>query len=159
MYIYIFIFFLVFNVTLSFTFSEEIQEDFLEQIKAQYKIEKNGIYEPLTDTAGNSVLGRAIVSGRKANCLACHTAPIPEEKFHGNFGPDLSGIGSRRTKAEIRLQLVIPRYFNPDSIMPSYFRIKGLRRVDPVYKGKTILSAQDIEDVVSYLATLKDSKN
>ncbi len=156
MYIYLFIFFLVINLTLSFTFSEEIQNDFLEQTYIQFEIEEDGISNPLTTVAGNPISGRDIVASRKGNCLACHKAPIPEEKFHGNFGPDLMGVASRRSKEEIRLQIINPKYFNADSIMPSYYRTYGLRRVDPAYLGKTILSKQDIEDVVSYLITLKE---
>ena len=156
MYIFIFIFLFVLNVTLSFTFSEEIRKDFLKEINTQLDIKDGGISKPLTNIPGNAISGRNIVAGRKGNCLACHMVPIPEEKFHGNFGPNLEGVASRRSEEEIRLQLVDPRYFNTDSIMPSYFKTKDLKRVDPVYSGKPILSKQDIEDVISYLITLKE---
>jgi sulfur-oxidizing protein SoxX len=42
--------------------------------------------------------------------------------------------------------------------MPAYFRTEGLRQVASAYRGKPVLSAQQVEDVVAYLATLKAAK-
>ena len=89
------------------------------------------------------------------NCLACHKAPIEEEGFHGNFGPSLYGVGSRLNKGEIRLILVNSKLVNYDSIMPAYYSLKNLNRVIEKYKNKTILEAQEIEDIVEYLYSLK----
>lgn len=112
---------------------------------------------PLPGVAqGDPARGRAIVASRQAGlCLLCHSGPIPEERFQGNLGPDLDGIGARLSQGQIRLRLVDPGRLNAESIMPSYFRTDGLVRVAPSFQGKPVLSAQQIEDVVAYLATLK----
>src|SRR5215470_10062328 len=112
---------------------------------------------PLSDAAGDAARGRAIVANRTVGlCLLCHSGPIPEERFQGNLAPSLAGAGSRSTPAQLRLRIVDAARLNPDTIMPSYFRVDGLSRVAKNFQGKTILSAQQIEDVVAYLATLKD---
>jgi L-cysteine S-thiosulfotransferase len=116
----------------------------------------DGIPAPLTGAKGDPVRGRAIVADRQVGlCLLCHSAPIPEERFQGNLAPSLAGAGSRSTEAELRLRIADSARLNPNTIMPSYFRTAGVERVAPAYRGKTILSAQQIEDVVAYLATLK----
>ena len=105
---------------------------------------------------GDPVRGRAIVASRQVGlCLLCHSGPFPEERFQGNLGPDLNGTGARLSEGQIRLRLVDPGRLNAETIMPSYFRTEGLRRVAPSFRGKPVLSAQQIEDVVAYLATLK----
>ena len=89
-------------------------------------------------------------------CLLCHSAPLPEEKFQGTIGPGLKGIGARYTEGELRLRIVDPRISNPDTIMPAYYRLDGLERVAPAFRGKTVLTAEQIEDVVAFLMTLHD---
>ncbi|WP_292508560.1 sulfur oxidation c-type cytochrome SoxX [Methylobacterium sp.] len=119
----------------------------------------DGIPASLTDTPGDAVRGRAIVADRtKGLCLLCHAGPIPEERFHGDIGPDLAGAGSRWSVGALRLRLVDARALNPDTIMPSYYRIEGTARVGTPWRGKPVLEAQDIEDVVAYLATLRDGQ-
>jgi sulfur-oxidizing protein SoxX len=117
----------------------------------------DGIPESLPGTVtGDPVRGRAVVANRQLGlCLLCHTAPIPEEQFQGNLAPDLSGAGNRWTPAKLRERIVDSSKLNPSTIMPSYFKTEGLTRVAPTHRGKTILSAQQIEDVVAYLQTLK----
>jgi sulfur-oxidizing protein SoxX len=110
----------------------------------------------LTGAAGDPVAGRKIVLDRHVGlCLLCHSGPFPEERFQGNLAPDLTGVGARLSAGEIRLKIVDASRVNPDSIMPPYFRTESLERVAPAYRGKTVLTAQQIEDVVSFLATLK----
>ncbi|MES2264519.1 MAG: sulfur oxidation c-type cytochrome SoxX [Pseudomonadota bacterium] len=106
--------------------------------------------------AGDPVRGRAIVASRQVGlCLLCHAAPIPEEAFQGNLAPDLAGAGDRSSAAQLRQRLVDPASLNPDTIMPAYYKTEGLQRVSAAQQGKTILSAQQIEDVVAYLQTLR----
>jgi len=106
--------------------------------------------------AGDPERGRAIVANRQVGlCLLCHKGPFPEERFQGDLAPDLSGVGARLTEAEIRARIVDPSRANPDTIMPAYLKIEGLVRVAPSFRGKTILSAEQIDDVVAYLASLK----
>ena len=114
-----------------------------------------GIPASLTGAKGDPARGRAIVANRQVGlCLLCHTGPFPEERFQGNLAPDLREA-ARLTEAEIRLRLVDPARANPKTIMPAYYRTEGLTRVAPGYRGKPVLSAEQIEDVVAYLVTLK----
>lgn len=113
---------------------------------------------PLTATPGDAVRGRSIFADRtKGLCLLCHAGPIPEERFQGNLAPDLAGAGSRWSIAEMRLRLVDSRALNPETIMPSYYSLSGTTRVGTAWRGKPVLEAQEIEDVVAYLATLRDT--
>lgn len=73
----------------------------------------------------------------------------------GDLAPELSGVGARLSAAQIRLRIVDPGKLNPDTIMPAYYKTEGLQRVAPAFRGKTILTAQQIEDVVAFLVTLK----
>lgn len=124
-----------------------------------FAIVGDAIPAPLTDTPGDAARGRAIVADRtKGLCLLCHAGPIPEERFQGNIGPDLAGAGSRWSVGALRLRLVDARALNPDTIMPSYYRIEGTARVGAAWRGKPVLEAQEIEDVVAYLATLRDGQ-
>nr|WP_229428260.1 sulfur oxidation c-type cytochrome SoxX [Massilia soli] len=117
---------------------------------------QEGLSTPLTATPGDAVRGRAIVANRQLGlCLLCHTGPIPEERFQGNLAPDLSGAGDRWTEAQLRLRMVDSRRINPGTIMPAYYASEGLQRVPTQLKDKTILSAQQVEDVVAYLQTLR----
>ncbi len=117
----------------------------------------DGIPAALDGLVGDATRGRAIVASRQAGlCLLCHGGPIPEERFQGNLAPDLAGAGQRWTAAQLRLRLVDPRQLNPDSIMPAYYRSTGLTRVGRAWEGRTLLSAQQLEDVVAYLTTLRD---
>merc|ERR1711991_835902 len=107
------------------------------------------------DLQGNIERGKKIFISRKVNCLSCHEAPIIEEKFQGNFGPSLSGIGSRYNKEELRLRVIDAKSINPDSIMPSYFKKIKFERTPKEFLNRTILSAQEVEDLVEYLYSLK----
>ena len=113
--------------------------------------------QPLTATAGDAARGRTIVSNRQVGlCLLCHTGPIPEERFQGNLAPDLAGAGKRWSAGQLRLRMVDARTLNPQTIMPSYHRTDGLNRVAPAFAAAPMLGAQQIEDVVAYLLTLRD---
>ena len=122
-----------------------------------YQIVDDGIPASLTGTAGDPARGRAIVVDRRlGTCLLCHSGPFPEEKFQGNLAPDLSGVGSRWSPGQMRLRLVDASRLNPDTIMPSYYRVEGLIRLGAAWRGKPILTAGQIEDVVAVLMTLRD---
>ncbi len=89
-------------------------------------------------------------------CLLCHSGPYREERFQGTMAPDLKGAGARWNEGQLRLRIVDAAHLNPETIMPPYYRVDGLNRVAPGFRGKTILTAEQIEDVVAYLMTLKD---
>jgi sulfur-oxidizing protein SoxX len=122
-----------------------------------YQVVEEGILASLTGAPGDPARGRAIVLERsKGLCLLCHSGPFPEERFQGNLAPDLAGAGARWSEAQLRLRIVDPRVFNPDTIMPSYYRIDGLDRVAPSFRGKPVLAPGEIEDVVAFLGTLRE---
>ena len=106
---------------------------------------------------GDAARGRAIVANRSVGlCLLCHSGPIPEERFQGTLSPSLAGAGTRWSAGQLRLRIVDGARLNPDTIMPPYYRKAGLQRVAKAFEGKTILTAEQVEDVVAYLATLKE---
>ncbi len=119
--------------------------------------QQDSIPQSLTGQPGDVARGRAIVANRTVGlCLLCHSGSFPEERFQGNLAPSLAGAGARSTPGQLRLRLIDPARFNPETIMPAYYRLDGLTRVAKNFQGKTILSAEQIEDVVAYLATLKE---
>ena len=118
---------------------------------------QDSLPESLTGAKGDPARGRAIVTNRQVGlCLLCHSGPFPEERFQGNLAPDLKGAGARWTEAQLRLRIVDSSRINPASIMPAYHRTEGLTRVAPAQRGKPILSAAQIEDVVAFLTTLRE---
>jgi len=111
----------------------------------------------LTGQKGDAARGRAIVTNRQVGlCLLCHPGPFPEEKFQGTLAPDLKGAGARWSEGQLRLRIVDASRINPDTIMPPYYRIDRLQRVAPSYRGKPVLTAEQIEDVVAFLETLRE---
>jgi sulfur-oxidizing protein SoxX len=126
---------------------------------APYVVVEDGIPAPLTGKPGDAARGRAIVGNRQVGlCLLCHSGPFPEERFQGNLAPGLAGAGTRSSPGQLRLRIVDASRLNPETIMPAYYRTDGLTRVSAPFRGKTILTAEQIEDVVAYLTTLKDEK-
>ena len=122
-----------------------------------YTVTGDGIAQSLTGNAGDATRGRAIVGNRTVGlCLLCHNGPFPEERFQGNLAPDLSGAGARWSEAQLRLRVDDAARLNPDTIMPPYYRVDGLHRVGGNFAGRPILTAEQIEDVVAWLATLKE---
>jgi L-cysteine S-thiosulfotransferase len=120
-------------------------------------VEGDAIPEPLAARPGDAARGRAIVANRGVGlCLLCHSGPIAEERFQGTLAPSLAGAGARWSVGQLRLRIADGARLNPDTIMPPYYRTTGLRRVAKAVEGKTILTAEQVEDVVAYLATLKE---
>ena len=114
------------------------------------------IDKSLTGQPGDPANGRKLAIDRKlGNCLACHVLPIAEQPFHGDVGPDLSETGGNLSEGELRLRVVDSKVLNPDTIMPAFYRNAGFERVLKNFQGKTMLSAQQVEDVVAYLMTLE----
>ncbi|WP_425487073.1 sulfur oxidation c-type cytochrome SoxX [Microvirga makkahensis] len=123
-----------------------------------FTIVGDAIPEPLTGIKGDAARGRAIVvDRRKGLCLLCHSGPFPEQRFQGDLAPDLRGVGSRWSEGQLRLRLVDSRRLNPATIMPPYYSREGLIRVGRAWQGKPVLSAEQIEDVVAFLATLTEA--
>jgi sulfur-oxidizing protein SoxX len=121
-----------------------------------YVVTGDAIVQSLTGAPGDAARGRALVINRTSTCILCHSGPFPEQKFQGDLAPDLAGAGSRWSEGQLRLRLVDASRLNPATIMPSYYRVEGLGRVGPAWRGKPILSAGQIEDMVTYLMTLRE---
>ena len=121
-----------------------------------YAIVGDAIPESLTAAPGDRERGRALVVERTSTCILCHSGPFPELRFQGDLAPNLAGSGSRWSAGQLRLRLVDAAHLNASTIMPSYYRVEGLDRVGPSWRGKPILSAEQIEDIVAYLASLRD---
>ena len=121
-----------------------------------YVVVDDGIPQPLTATPGDPARGRTIVASRQAGlCLLCHAAPIPEERLQGNIGTDLAGAGARWSEAQLRLRVADARRLNPATPMPAYYRTDGLQQVGTAWQDRPVLQAQQVEDVVAYLAGLR----
>jgi sulfur-oxidizing protein SoxX len=122
-----------------------------------YIIVGDAIPESLTGAKGDPERGRAIVVNRQVGlCLLCHSGPFPDERFQGTLAPDLKGAGSRSSEGQLRLRIVDSSRLNPNTIMPPYYRTEGLALVAASFRGKPVLTAEQIEDVVAFLATMRD---
>jgi len=128
-----------------------------EQVYCAWQEEGFAIEAPLCGVSGDPARGRALAAdSHGGNCLACHQMPIPEEPFHGTIGPPLNAVGARYTPAQIRLRIVDEQQVNPMTIMPGFYRDPKLaNRLADDFWGKTFLSAQQVEDLVAYLVTLR----
>jgi sulfur-oxidizing protein SoxX len=123
-----------------------------------FEIKDQAIPASLTGAKGDPKKGEAVVINRlQGNCLACHVVTaLAREPYHGNTGPTLDGVAGRLSEGEIRLRLVDGTKINPETMMPSFYRVDGFNRVLPNFRGKPVLTAEQVEDVVAYLLTLKD---
>jgi sulfur-oxidizing protein SoxX len=124
---------------------------------AAYAVTGDAIEAPLAGVPGNAERGRALFLDRQRSlCLLCHAAPVGERRTQGTLAPDLAGVASRLSEGQIRLRVVDMKRLDPESIMPSYQRAGGFERVAPAWRGKPVLAAGEIEDIVAFLTTLED---
>ena len=126
------------------------------QTLPSYVVVGDAIPASLTGVTGDAGRGRSLVVDRTSTCILCHNGPFPEQRFQGDLAPNLSGSGSRWSEGQLRLRLVDASRLNAATIMPSYYRVDGLDRVGLLWRGKPILSAEQIEDIVAYLTTLRE---
>jgi sulfur-oxidizing protein SoxX len=120
-----------------------------------YRVEGDVIAAPLASAPGDAVRGKQVVASRDSNCLLCHAVPDVDARFMGNVGPPLNGVGARLSEGQLRLRIVDSMRLNRDTIMPSYYRMDGLNQVGEAWRGKPVLTAQQVEDTVAYLRTLR----
>jgi len=120
-----------------------------------YAVVDDAIPVSLTSAPGDAARGRAVVADRQNTCVLCHAGPFADANFKGDLAPDLTGTGNRWSAGQLRLRLVDASRLNPATIMPSYYKVDGLVRVGPTWQGRPILSAEQIEDAVAYLTTLR----
>ena len=127
------------------------------QVAYAQVIKGDSIIESLSVEPGDPVRGRAIVASRQTGlCLLCHSGPFPEERFQGNLAPELKASVARLNAPQLRARIVNAAHFNPQTIMPSYYQTSHLYRVAPKFAGQTLLSGQEIEDVIAFLVTLNN---
>jgi len=128
-----------------------------QQAYCEWQSSDFAIASPLCGLEGDPARGRALAAdSHGGNCLACHQMPIDEEPFHGTIGPPLQGVGERYSAAQIRLRIVDEQQINPMTIMPGFYRDPAhANRIAGEFWGKTFLTAQQVEDLVAYLVTLK----
>ena len=129
------------------------------QAIAAFEVRDGGIHAPLTGTLGDAARGRRIaLDPARGNCLICHRVPdAPHERFQGEIGPPLAGVGARVPAARLRLRIVDGTRINRDTVMPAYHRVHGLKRVASEWQGKPVLDAQQVEDVLAWLLTLDEA--
>ena len=120
-----------------------------------YRVVGDAIREPLASTPGDAARGKLVVVSRDSNCLLCHVVPDGGSRSMGNVGPPLNGVGARLTDGQLRLRIVDSIRLNRETVMPSYYRMDGLNRVGEAWRGKPVLTAQQVEDTVAYLLTLR----
>ena len=127
------------------------------QVAQAQVIKGDSIIESLSVEPGDPVRGRAIVASRQTGlCLLCHSGPFPEERFQGNLAPELKASVARLSAPQLRARIVNAAHFNPQTIMPSYYQTSNLNRVASKFAVQTILSGQEIEDVIAFLVTLNN---
>ncbi|HKL46134.1 MAG TPA: sulfur oxidation c-type cytochrome SoxX [Roseovarius sp.] len=126
--------------------------------------EDGAVAVSLTGTPGDPARGREVVGNKSlGNCVACHAnSDMSDIPFHGEIGPMLDGAGERWSEAELRGIVANAKVMFPGSMMPSFYKVDGFIRPGNAYTGEAaddsfgpLLTAQQIEDVVAYLATLK----
>jgi sulfur-oxidizing protein SoxX len=146
-------------LTATFATTPSIGQPPTAPIASLYTISGDGITEPLSGLRGDAARGKSIVINRQQGlCVLCHQLPSGSNVaavFQGNIAPSLDGAGARLSEAQLRLRLVDSRAISPHSVMPAYYRVDALTRVSSTFQGKPILDAQQIEDVVAYLMTLR----
>lgn len=138
--------------TVSFATAEVVLPDAVS-------MEDGAVAASLTGSAGNAENGRKVFANRKlGNCLACHmNKDLSEQPFHGEVGPPLDGVADRWEEAELRAILIDSKLaLSEETIMPSFYRLKNGARTLDKFEGKTILTAEQVEDVLAYLQTLKE---
>ncbi len=138
-----------------FTLASLIAGDVLAAL-VEFRVVGDGIPQALTSVPGSVERGRALVIAHdNANCIVCHSLADPGVRVSGSIGPALDGVGRRLSAAQLRLRVVDSLRVTADSAMPSYYRITGLNRVAEMYRDQPILDAQQVEDIVAWLAQLQ----
>ena len=136
-----------------------------ETAPSDVTFEEGAVEQSLTGEAGDAERGRQIMIARgKGNCIACHeVTALNDAPFHGEVGPSLDGVGEYRSEGELRGIVANAKQMFEGTVMPAFYKTTGFNRPGDGYTGKAakgelspILSAQEIEDVVAYLKTLKD---
>ena len=122
-----------------------------------FEVVGDSVPNPLGGRVGVAQRGEKIIQTRDGQCTLCHAIPGFKGQV-GNLGPLLEGVGTRLTSGQIRLRIINSSLLNTQTIMPSYYKVQGLENVDPKWRGIPIMNEQQIEDVVTYLVSLKETQ-
>lgn len=126
-----------------------------QRLVTEAMIEGDAISAPLTDTPGVPERGQEIFTTReRGHCVLCHRVEGLPAEFQGDVGPDLTTVGARLSRGQLRLRIADPTRVWPETVMPPYYRKHDLNQVGAAYQGQPVLSAQEIEDVIAYLSGL-----
>lgn len=138
---------------------------FAEVVKPTEVVFNDGAVElSLSGQPGDAAAGAEIMNKGAGNCIACHqVSDLSHLPFHGEIGPSLDGVADRWSTEELRGIVANAKIMFPESRMPSFYKTEGFIRLGDAYTGKAhpagevepLLTAQQIEDVVAYLETLK----
>lgn len=124
-----------------------------------YRVVGDAIEQSLTGQVGDATRGAELVQQRhKSLCVLCHSGPFPDPHLQGTLAPDLTGVGERLSAGQLRLRIVDMKRLNPTSIMPTYYGVipdSEKTRVAIGWRDKPVLTAEEIEDLVAYLQTLR----
>ncbi|MEQ3747121.1 MAG: sulfur oxidation c-type cytochrome SoxX [Henriciella sp.] len=127
------------------------------QLVANDQIVGDTIPQPLTTLLGRPEIGQTLFNAREAgHCVLCHQVADSDRPFQGNLGPDLTLVGDRLSAGQLRLRIADYDQFKPGTVMPSYYRTHDLYQVGEAFQNAPILTAQEVEDLVAYLAGLKE---
>ena len=119
-------------------------------------IEGDALPVPLTQSIGDGDEGRQVFQSREqGHCVLCHQIQNLNAEFQGNLGPDLTEVGSRLTPGQIRLRIIDYERVLSGVTMPSYYRIHDLNQVGDDYENQSVLTAQQVEDLVVFLSEQK----
>lgn len=122
-----------------------------------FQVRGDEIPEPLAASSGNPANGAKLMADRhRSLCVLCHAGPFSEPHMQGDIAPSLEGVGSRLSAAQIRLRVANIKVLNPASLMPAYLAVMDRPDIAETWRGKTILEPAEIEDIVAYLAALKE---
>jgi sulfur-oxidizing protein SoxX len=121
-----------------------------------YSVTSDAIDRPLAGELGDAKRGAALFANRQVStCLLCHADPSAGQSAKA-IGPSLVGVGARLTAEQIRLRIVDAQRVNPETIMPSFYKVDGLTRVGRQWQGRPVLTPAQIEDLVAWLSTLRN---
>lgn len=127
--------------------------------------EDGAVATSLSGTPGDAENGAILMNKGAGNCIACHNVgALSDLPFHGEIGPPLDGAADRWSEAELRGIVSNAKIMFEGTMMPAFYKTEGFVRVGDAYTGKAhpegevqpLLTAQDIEDVVAFLMTLKE---
>lgn len=127
--------------------------------KVMFNEDELEVAKSLTGKPGDATKGADVFSNRKlGNCLACHAnMAMNNQLFHGDVGPELDGVGDRYSEGQLRAIVIDSKMvFGEETVMPGFYSLKVGVNVREQSVGKTILSAEQVEDLVAYLVTLKE---